>query len=201
MNDISISLARVYTPDWTLALFDQIGFGLVVCDAEGRIRYANASAQHELADTRLVCRAEGRLVRAEGCSGELAGAIRLAATRGRRSMVALHRGEDRLLATAAPLADGGDSLALVMLGRRQACSELEVELLGSSYGLTLAERRVLAELVRDATPVEIADRFEVKLSTVRTHIHAIRGKLGVRNVEGLLLRAAQMPRMAAAYGR
>jgi DNA-binding CsgD family transcriptional regulator len=36
------------------------------------------------------------------------------------------------------------------------------------------------------------------VSTVRTQISSIRSKLGTRSVEGLLLRAAEMPPMAAA---
>jgi len=87
---------------------------------------------------------------------------------------------------------------LVMLGRRQPCSELGLEMLAASYGLTLAERRVLGALVREASPREIAAQNAVALSTIRTQIQSIRIKLGARNVEGLLLRAAEVPPVASA---
>ena len=88
--------------------------------------------------------------------------------------------------------------ALVVLGRRQPCSDLGLEMLAGSYGLTLAERRVLAALVREATPREIARQHAVALSTVRTQISSIRAKFGTRSIEGLLLRAAQVPPVAGA---
>jgi DNA-binding CsgD family transcriptional regulator len=85
-----------------------------------------------------------------------------------------------------------------MIGRRRACTDLELELVAAHYGLTLAERKVLAGLLRDARPSEIADAHSVKLSTVRTQITSLRLKLGARTIEGLLLRAIEVPPMASA---
>ena len=87
---------------------------------------------------------------------------------------------------------------LVMLGRRELCSALGLELLAKSYGLTWAESRVLSALTRKATPREIAVQNAVALSTVRTQISSIRAKLGTRSIEGVLLRAAEVPPMASA---
>jgi DNA-binding CsgD family transcriptional regulator len=182
------------------AVFDEIEFGLIVCDAPSEVVFANKAALDELASQRLLlCRGAG-LSRAPGASGELELALQQAITRGRRSLVRLRRPGDELLVTVQPLADGegGASRALLVLGRREPCSELGLELLAGSYGLTLAERRVLSALVREATPKEIARQHAVALSTVRTQISSIRAKLGTRNVEGLLLRAAQVPPMASA---
>lgn len=186
-------------PSWPMALFDHVGCGLLVCDAEGQLRYANRAAQHELASQRLLCVPAGNLRRTEGAAGDVAGALRLAAQRRRRSLVRLTRGGDQLMLSTVPLELPGSEpgLVLVMLGRRQACSELEIELLAGSYGLTLAERGVLAGLLRESKPSEIASERAVKLSTVRAQINSIRAKVGTRSVEGLLLRAAKMPPMAA----
>lgn len=185
------------------AVFDEIEFGLIVCDAPSEVVFANKSALDELDSQRLlVCRGAG-LSRAPGATGELELALQQAIARGRRSLVRLRRPGDELLVTVQPLADGegGFSRALLVLGRREPCSELGLELLAGSYGLTLAERRVLSALVREATPKEIASQHAVALSTVRTQISSIRAKLGTRNVEGLLLRAAQVPPMASALRR
>lgn len=184
-----------------LALFDHVGCGLLVCDAAGELRFANRMARHELASGRLLRSAGRQLLRADGASGDLAAALRAAAQRGRRSLVHLAHARDRLMLTTLPFdVPGGEpGLVLVMLGRRQACSELELEMLAGSWGLTLAERRVLAALVREAKPSEIAEEHDVKLSTVRTQINSIRAKVGARSVEGLLLRAAQVPPMAPAF--
>jgi DNA-binding CsgD family transcriptional regulator len=182
------------------ALFDQVGSGLIVCDAEGRIQLANRAAQAELRSARLLHDAGGLLQRAAATEGELAQALRLAATRGRRSLVRLQAGTDRLHVSTLPLAGDSGALVLVVLGRRRACSELELELLAGSYGLTQAERRVLGGLMQEERPSEIAERHAVKLSTVRTQISSIRAKLGTRSVEGLLLRAAEVPAMPPVLG-
>ena len=120
--------------------------------------------------------------------------------KGRRSLVRLVAGDHRLHVSTLPLAGDTGPLVLVVLGRRRACSELELELLAGSYGLTHAERRVLAGLMQEERPSEIAVRHAVKLSTVRTQISSIRAKLGTRSIEGLLLRAAEVPAMPPALG-
>ncbi len=183
-----------------LAVFDEIECGLIVCDAQGVIAVANQAAQHELASQRLLQRQGEGLRRAAGAGGDIEAALRLAVQRGRRSLVRLARPGDQLLVSVLPLAgrSGERPRALVVLGRRQPCSELGLEMLAGSYGLTLAERRVLAALVREATPREIARQHAVALSTVRTQISSIRAKFGTRSIEGLLLRAAQVPPVASA---
>jgi DNA-binding CsgD family transcriptional regulator len=177
------------------ALFDQIGSGLIVCDADGRIQAMNRAARIELQHCGLMRATAGQLQRAAGVTGELSQAIRLAAVKGRRSLVRLTAANDRLHLYTVPLPGGNQPLVLVVTGRRQACPELELELLAGSYGLTLAERRVLAGLMQESRPIEIARKHAVKLSTVRTQISSIRAKLGTRSVEGLLLRAAEVPAM------
>jgi hypothetical protein len=59
---------------------------------------------------------------------------------------------------------------------------------------------VLAGLMQEEWPSEIAERHAVKLSTVRTQIRSIRAKFGTRSVEGRLLRAAEVPAMPPALG-
>lgn len=183
-----------------VALFDEIECGLIVCDEQGAIHFANQAAQQEMSSQRLLQRQGDRLRRASGCGGELDTALRQAAQRGRRSLVRITQGADQLMVSVLPfqLPGAQSHQVLVVLGRRQPCSELGLEMLAGSYGLTLAERRVLGGLVRQATPREIASAHAVKLSTVRTQISSIRAKFGTRSIEGLLLRTAQVPPVASA---
>jgi len=183
-----------------LALFDEIECGLIVCDGHGAMHFANHAARQEMESQQLLLHGGGVLRHAPGGSGEFDTALRQAAQRGLRSLVRLAQGSDQLMVTVLPFRSQGvnTALVLVMLGRRQPCSDLGLEMLAGSYGLTLAERRVLNGLVRQATPREIASANEVKLSTVRTQISSIRAKFGARSIEGLLLRAAQVPPVASA---
>lgn len=183
-----------------LALFDEIDCGLVVCDTTQTIRFANQAARLELVRARLLTRLGDQLGRAPGANGDLETAIRSAAQRGRRSLVRMATGRDRLMVSVTPLPAVGTEgpLVLVMLGRRRPCSDLGLELLARCHGLTLAERRVLAGLMRDATPREIADENNVALSTVRSQIASMRTKLGARRIEDLLLLLCEVPPMASA---
>ncbi len=201
MNPVqSFTQASVAALALPMAIFDEIENGLIACDAQGQMHFANRAALQELEGQELLLGQGGVLRRAAGAAGDLDAALRLAAQRGRRSMVRLTRPGDQLLVSVLPLAcrDGGPGQVLVVLGRREACSELGIEMLAGSYGLTLAERRVLGALMREARPREIAREHDVALSTVRTQISSIRAKLGARSVEGLLLRAAQVPPVAGA---
>jgi DNA-binding CsgD family transcriptional regulator len=90
-------------------------------------------------------------------------------------------------------------LVLVMMGRRQVCSPLGLELLASHHGLTIAESRVLRALVDNRSPREIAALHGVAIATIRTQISAVRDKLGVRSIDALLLRAAEMPPLSVRF--
>ncbi|MGM9489745.1 LuxR C-terminal-related transcriptional regulator [Ideonella sp. YS5] len=181
-------------------LFDEIDLAVIVCQASGLMRFANRAARCELASARLIIQANGFLRQVDGAIGALAEALQTAAQRSRRSLVAIARGNDRLLVATSPLgaprSDG--HRVLVMLGRRQPCSELGLQMLAASHGLTLAESRVLAALTHELSPREIAEQHAVALSTVRTQIQSIRSKLGARSIEGLLLRAAELPPVGTA---
>lgn len=180
-------------------LVDEIECGLIVCDPHGTIAFANQAAQRELASGRVLLRAGSELRRAPGAGSGLDGAIAQAAQRGLRQLLSLGQGADRLLVSVLPLRDAsGVPRVLLVLGRRQPCSELGLEMFAGHHGLTLAERRVMAALLRRLSPREIAAQHRVALSTVRTQIHSIRTKIGLRSIDELLLRAAEVPPVASA---
>jgi len=72
-------------------------------------------------------------------------------------------------------------------------------MLAQSHGLTLAETRVLSGLVDSHEPLRIAAAHGVQISTVRSQISALREKVGVRTIDELLVRVAQVPAIAAAH--
>jgi len=191
-------LAGVREADMALALFDHIECGLIVCDGHGRIQFANDAAQQELASQLVLQRGGGRLHGVANGSEELHNAIRRAATDGRRILVLLRGAGDELMVSVMPLQIALRGHVLVILGRRQPCSDLGLELLATCYGLTLAERKVLRALIHRSTPCEIAKAHAVKLTTIRTQILSIRSKFGSRSIEDLMLRAAQVPPVTGA---
>lgn len=182
-------------------LVDQIDCGLIVCDAHAGLHCVNRAAEAELASEQLL-RRRGESLRAAGpSSAALDAALRVAALKGRRQLLLLEHEGDRLMVTLIPLAFDDDDcgpLVLLVLGRRGPCSALGLEMLATAYRLTLAERRVLAALMADTAPRDIAAANGVALSTVRTQIAAIRTKFGVRNIEALLIRAAEVPPVPSA---
>lgn len=183
---------------WAQLLVDEIDCGLVVCTGNGRIVFANQAAQRELASARVLHQDSGQLKRSATTTGALEHALTRATLCGRRQLVALAAGADRLLVSVSPLPSAGEPHALVMLGRRQSCSDLGLEMVASAHGLTLAERRVLGALMRGRAPRQIAEQHDVKLSTVRAQIGAIRRKFDARNIDAVLLRLAETPPVAGA---
>jgi len=177
------------------ALLDEIALGLIACDRYGQLQFANAAADQELVSVRVLRRL-GQTLRCTGPeSSALDGALRKAAAKGVRQLLTLTNAADSLMVAVLPLAldTGCEPLLMLVLGRRGACSALGLEMLSGVYGLTLAERRVLCGLVADISPRDIAASGGVSLSTVRTQIASIRTKCGVRNIEGVLIRVAEVP--------
>lgn len=191
-------LAGLREADMALSLFDQIECGLIVCDEHRNIQFANHAAQQELALQLVLHRGGGRLHGVASGSDELHLAIRRAAADGRRILVRLRGAGGELMVSVMPLQIALCGHVLIILGRREPCSDLALELVATSYGLTLAERKVLRALIRRSTPCEIAKAHNVKLSTIRTQILSIRSKFGSRSIEDLMLRAALAPPMTGA---
>jgi len=193
-------LPPVRPADLWPALFDGVALGLVVCDRRGAVRFANCAARHELTAGRLLRQVGPMLQCASRAGPSLDRALQSVTAKGRRQLLALSDGSDRLMVSMIPLAPDAASEPLVLLvfGQRGACSPLGLEMLGSAHGLTGAERRVLQGLIDDQSPRDIAKANGVALSTVRTQIAAIRNKLGVRGINGLLIRAAEVPPIPSA---
>ena len=75
---------------------------------------------------------------------------------------------------------------LLLIDRPSALDEGALGAFGQLFRLTRSELAVLAELMNDATPDEIAQNLGVRLPTVRTHLRNLREKTGVRRVSELV---------------
>ena len=182
-----------------LQVLDQLDCALLACNPVGLVLLSNHAARRELDTARVLAIDQGRLRGVAGSQQALALLLGDAALRRRSRLQWLGDGEHRMMVAAMPAGDRAAPLALVVLGRRSLCSPLGLEMLAIEHGLTPAERRVMRALVSNHAPRQIASDHGVAMSTVRTQIIAIRNKLGVRNIDALMLRAAQVPPVTSGW--
>ncbi len=177
------------------ALMDQVECGLITCRADGTVIHTNRAARRELDQGRVLTMIGNAVHCTVDSQAELNSALNDAALKQRSRLLLLGTGADRLAAVAMPIQVESlrQPTALLMVGRRNVCSPLGLEMLALRYGLTLTERRVLRALIASQTARDIADAHGVAMSTVRSQIQSIRDKVGVHSIEELLLRAAQVP--------
>ncbi len=188
-------VARSVLDKLAAALMDQVECGLITCRADGSLIHANRAARRELALGQVLSLLANTLHCRPEAQAELNTALNDAALKQRSRLLLLGSGEDRLTAVAMPIQveSLGVPAALLMIGRRNVCSPLGLEMLALRYGLTLTERRVLRALIASQSARDIADAHGVAMSTIRSQIQSIRDKVGARSIEELLLRAAQVP--------
>lgn len=179
------------------SLLEEIDTGLLVCDARGRLLFANGTARHSLdacsplalVDGHLHATGDPRLV------AKLASALR---TR-RRQLLHFRQLGAPMIALALPLAcglDGSERIAL-MFGRHRQ-QRLAIEMLAGLFGLTLTERDVLHRLAEGKRVASIARERGVALCTVRSQIQALRQKTETESIRDVLALVANLPPMTSA---
>lgn len=179
-----------------LRVFDEIDYGLLLLDTQGRILHANHLARHELAQRRIL----------RACSGNLMGSTQEHSERIQQSLEAAGRGQRRLLLMregdrdlsmvftplSHPLEDDSPTV-LVMLSRQNACDNLAVRMFARSLGLSPTEELVMLALCRGLDVQEIATENGVAVSTVRSQVKTLREKAGAPSVRRLLQRVNSLP--------
>ncbi len=187
---------------WMTALLDQIACGLVLVDAQARVRYLNLAALRQLDSLHpLVLAGQQLQARCPEDQAPLKAAL-AAASQGQRRLVSL--GDPRLTAevSVAPLSGagamgldglGGQASILLALGAPRTALPAAAQALARCVGLTPAETRVLDHLCTGVRPAEIANRLGVAVSTVRTQIGSARRKTGSASIRALVRQVAVMP--------
>jgi DNA-binding CsgD family transcriptional regulator len=184
--------------DSLVSVLEAIGHGIFIADRAGRVLHANRSARRECRDGGVFCMVDGRLHAASGGKDDAAIQAALCNGRlGRFAMAVLHRDDGPLGLAVVPL-DGGAGAAdapamIVLLGRRDLCDPLSIELFARAHGLTLAETRLLRALCAGQRAHEAARAFGVAISTVRTQIGSIRQKIGADSLGDLARIVASLP--------
>jgi len=182
-------------------LMDRIECGVMACGPDGELHYANVAAKRELERACALRMVAGKVCCNPASQAEWSATLRDAVVRLRYGLVGIDDGGERLMIALMPAHVEGiaEPVAVATMGRRTVCSPLGLEMLSSNHGLTFAESRVFRALVGNNTAREIAASHGVAVATVRTQIQAVRDKLGVRSIDALLLRAAEVPPVTAQY--
>lgn len=183
-----------------LQALDRARVGVIVTDAEARHRFMNPPAR-AFAEARALSVSGGHVMAMTAeATHRLHAAVRLA-TRPRgaeASFLALpdREGNPAVSATVSPVGPApapggsGESTAIIILKGASAPSSSRLQ---QAYALTPSEAALLAALVRGERLAEYAERSNVKLTTVRTHLRNLFSKTGEQRQAGLVRLALSDP--------
>lgn len=183
-------------------LLHEIGYGVMLVEADGRVAYANRLATTEMHASRTLAEVDGRLTTAHAAQKRALAEALASAIAGRYSLLELGVGSDARMFVVMPLAagDAPTDAALVLCSRPDAIESLTVAMYAKAVGLTAAEQAVLAGLCGGLAVSDIANRQSVQVSTVRTHVSRIREKTGARTVLQVIRRMSMLPPVLSRVG-
>ena len=183
-------------------MFEASPYGMAVCSRDGRVLYANARMERILEAQDGLAYREGRITVSRerdqdtflralaACSAPPA----IAAPR--EDAFRIHRPSNktayavrmhRLPAWDRMLGLGVQAVACLQITDPAEGPHDLIEPLRRLYGLTAAECRLVAALVRGDAPKEAAQRFQVSENTIRTQLKSVLAKTGVRRQVDLVL--------------
>lgn len=159
-------------------------------DRDGRLVRTNAAGERLIA-ARVVTLDAGRRIRLSdaGSDRRFDEAVRNAADRPRQTLVVA--AQDGRARSALLLAPPVASTLLLVFGEAELRPE-GFAAIAEAFELTRGETRVLQSLCEGASAREIAQTMHISEHTVRSHLRAIYGKLGVRRLSNLIRLAVQL---------
>jgi DNA-binding CsgD family transcriptional regulator len=177
-------------------VLDELDYGLILVDPDGRVQHANHLARQELGRARFL-RSDHDVIGglAPAAHAELQRGIR-AAARGRRQLLEFREGSETLSVACVPLfhpLEGVSDSVLLMLGRQRGTHNLALTFFARAHRLTPAEEAVLRALCEGGEVHEIAAAHGVCISTIRTQIRSLRDKTGANSIRELVQRLAALP--------
>jgi DNA-binding CsgD family transcriptional regulator len=188
--------------DWRFELLNELDYGIVVLDWDGRLLYVNQAARSQLQSTQALRLERGELVATSPRDASLlASAVRAAAVQGLRRMVRVGALAQQLALAVVPgphCPGPNRHRVLVMLPRRQLCEPLSAYGFARDHGLSAAETQVLQLLCDGHLPIDIAGVQSVAIATVRTQIASIRIKTDTATIGELIQRVARLPPIRSA---
>lgn len=197
-NDDVPPRAVAFDNGLAVRLLDEIDYGVLLLDEDGRIQHVNHLAALELDASHPLQRLGGELRARRGEDQASLAAALAGARQGLRRLVTLGPPGREVAMSVVPLEPARPGIArlmLLVLGKRHLCEPLSVQWFARAHGLTPAETRVLEALCDGLDARDIAERHGVGLATVRTQIGAIRAKTRADSIRDLVLQVATLPPM------
>jgi DNA-binding CsgD family transcriptional regulator len=184
------------TTPWLAQMLDEVDYGLLLIVDGSHVLHINHAARAQLGPQHpLQVVGDALRVREAADLPQLHAAI-VAARQGHRRLVTLGRGAAAVCIAITPLGAlglGGPPATLLTLGKRTLSTPLTVQMFARSHALTPTETRVLEALCRGLDPRDVCGELGVDMTTVRTHISAIRSKVGADSVSEVVRRVAVLP--------
>lgn len=188
--------------DWRFELLNEVDYGIVVLDWDGRVLYVNQPARSQLRRTQALRVERGELLATSPRdAAQLSSAVRAASVQGLRRMVRVGALPQPLALAVVPgphCPGPNRHRVLVMLPRHQLCEPLSTYGFARDHGLSAAETQVLQLLCDGRQPIEIAEAQSVAIATVRTQIASIRMKTDTATIGELIQRVARLPPIRSA---
>ena len=178
---------------------DAIQDAYLIVRKDRRIVFANAAAETLLSSACTLKQSSGALYLSDKNDDErLALAIHDASTNrgGGQSSFAIRSSSDGVQwrFTLTPKSFEGETLVLVWIDRCQVGAS-DHQAMQQVYGLTEAELPILMAITEGLSASEIAERLQISVATVRTHIQHIYQKTGVRKATQLATLVSTMPKV------
>ena len=194
-----------------LESFDQLPFGLVLVEEEGRVRFANRSAREiSAADDGFSLNAGTFFTNSPQDRSQLVDTIGRMIVSARRDRIldaegfklSRHSGlaaYDVVVTTVwgnhirFELGHLDEPIAAIYITDPEQPMETRNELLRRLFGLTPAEARVVENIVGGRTVAEIANKFDLSQQTVRQHLRVAFEKTGTKRQSQLVKRVLSSP--------
>lgn len=181
-------------------LMDELAYGVIVANLDGKLLHANHAARHEISRLRVLGIQHNLL---QTCSFEDGRALQDALIKvadGKRSLISFH-GSDGASLTLAVLPLRGETgpsptRAALLFARASVCESLMLCFFARNHGLTSAEEQVLNVLCQGFSAPEAARQLKVAVSTVRSHVRSLCAKTGSSGVRELVNQVAVLPPVA-----
>lgn len=194
--------ARWHSPVLLDLVLDELAHGVAVATGDGELLHANHAARHELGRRRAIALQNGRLLARQPDDAKALKEALSKAVGGKRSLIALGSAETGCMSVAVvPVRrdpEGGPVHAALLFSRPSVCGSLMLFFFARSHSLTATEESVLAILCQGYSAPQVAERLQVAVSTVRSHVRSLCTKTRSSGVRELVNRVAVLPPVAPA---